>query len=88
MNEVAKQTHRTACDMPERNKSGFLLGSIWTLFALALSAVALRFIARSAISGGVGYGMDDWTILSCLAALLLYDLLTGGLGKFTHSFGS
>lgn len=61
-----------------------LSSSIWTLFALAVLAVMLRFVARSQKFGGVGYGWEDWVVLACLVPLLLYDVLLG-LGMVSHN---
>lgn len=82
--EVAKQGSRSFCGIPERSYSWMLLRSIWTLFAVAVFAVVLRFIARSQKFGGVGFGREDWVALTCLAPLTLYDVLLD-MGKFCGS---
>lgn len=46
--------------------------SMWTLYALAVLAVLFRFLARSQMMGGVGFGGDDWVMLASLAPLTLY----------------
>ncbi|KAI7365937.1 hypothetical protein KC354_g4528 [Hortaea werneckii] len=60
----------------------------WPLFGIALFSVIFRFLARSRLLEGPGFGWDDWTILIALGLLVaasgLLDQMTRiGLGKDT-----
>ena len=61
----------TACGAPVQDRGPFTRRVYWSLFSLAVAAVALRFAARSPqLLDGPGYGWDDWTILAVLVFLI------------------
>lgn len=72
---MTKETHRSTCGIPERSATEMLCNSMWTFLAIAILAVVLRLMARSQTMGGIGFGADDWVILTCLLPLIVYDVL-------------
>jgi hypothetical protein len=63
---VTERYRATTCGLPTRDKSNLIFRVQWALFALAVVAVAFRFLARLPALDGVGYGYDDWAILGCI----------------------
>lgn len=51
------------CDASVRNNSAVPRESNWPLFGIALFSIISRFLARSPLLKGPGYGWDDWSIL-------------------------
>ena len=47
----------------------------WALFGVSVLAIAFRFLARSPISDGPGYGRDDYTMLLVLALLVPHEAM-------------
>ena len=53
-----------ACSAPVRSRQGQMSSVAWGLYALSVVAVVGRFASRATALGGVGYGWDDWVILT------------------------
>ncbi|KAI7210535.1 hypothetical protein KC333_g8179 [Hortaea werneckii] len=83
-----KKQQSILCDVPIRDDASLTRRAIWPLFGIALFSVIFRFLARSRLPEGPGFGWDDWTILIALGLLVaasgLLDQMTRiGLGKDT-----
>ncbi|RMY70375.1 hypothetical protein D0863_05817 [Hortaea werneckii] len=85
---ATKKQQSILCDAPIRDDASLTRRAIWPLFGIALFSVIFRFLARSRLLKGPGFGWDDWTILIALGLLVaasgLLDQMTRiGLGKDT-----
>ena len=63
------------CDFPIRSRANIARSIGWTLFAISLLSIGLRFIARSPHFHGPGYGWDDWAMLVVLAFLVGHEIV-------------
>ncbi|RMZ16238.1 hypothetical protein D0862_01324 [Hortaea werneckii] len=85
---ATKKQQSILCDAPIRDDASLTRRATWPLFGIALFSVIFRFLARSRLLEGPGFGWDDWTILIALGLLVaasgLLDQMTRiGLGKDT-----
>ena len=64
-----------ACKAPVLNSGPTTKGVSWSLFSIAVLAIALRFVARSpSLLGGPGYGWHDWTMLVMLVPMIAQQI--------------
>lgn len=47
---------------------------MWSLFAISITFVALRFLARTKTLDGPGFGADDWTMLVVLVFIFPHEI--------------
>ncbi|KAH9815656.1 cfem domain-containing protein [Teratosphaeria destructans] len=67
---VTWEKYRAAtCAIPVRDRSQVILGIEWSLFSIAVLAVAIRLIARTTITGG--HGLDDALVVISLSLLVM-----------------
>lgn len=90
---VAERFSKDTCGATSRNDSGVTRRVTWVLFALAIVFVAARFVARPQRMKGSGYGTDDWTILVCVALLVVLNSLVqtmtnNGLGTDNYTLSA
>lgn len=76
----------TSCEAPVRNQGRLCRAVLWSLFAISILSIALRFIARAPVFDGPGYGWDDWAMLVVLAFLVPHEvgleiMVQEGLGQ-------
>lgn len=67
---ATKEQQSILCDAPIRDDASLTRRAIWPLFGIALFSVIFRFLARSRLLKGPGFGWDDWTILIALGLLV------------------
>lgn len=63
-----------ACGLPVRDRGPKCRTIMWTLFAISITFVGLRFLARTKKFDGPGFGADDWTMLVVLAFMFPHEL--------------
>lgn len=67
---ATKKQQSILCDAPIRDDASLTRRATWPLFGIALFSVIFRFLARSRLLEGPGFGWDDWTILIALGVLV------------------
>lgn len=67
---ATKKQQSILCDAPIRDDASLTRRATWPLFGIALFSVIFRFLARSRLLEGPGFGWDDWTILIALGLLV------------------
>lgn len=73
--DAAAQKYQTiSCGAPIRNEGPLSKRVLWALFAISLASMALRFVARAPWLNGPGFGLDDYTMLVALAALIPLEI--------------
>ncbi|TID06984.1 hypothetical protein CH35J_000932 [Colletotrichum higginsianum] len=82
----AQNYSKTSCGVPVRRNTEQAPIS-WTLFAIAFVAVVARLLSKApALNPAFPFGMDDWTIIAAMIALIPSDigsqiLVDLGLGR-------
>ncbi|KAK4495211.1 hypothetical protein PRZ48_013540 [Zasmidium cellare] len=72
---LAEKFSKDTCGATSRNESGVTRRVTWVFFGFAVLFVVARAVARPQKLKGSGYGTDDWTILVCMALLLVLNVL-------------
>ncbi|TQN65976.1 hypothetical protein CSHISOI_09447, partial [Colletotrichum shisoi] len=84
--EEAQNYSKTSCGVPVRRNTEQAPIS-WALFAVAFVAVVARILSKApALNPAFPFGMDDWTIIAAMVALIPSDigsqkLIELGIGK-------
>lgn len=68
---VVAKVQAATCQLPHPNRSGGLIVTVATLFAMTFLAIALRLISRTWVSGTIG--IDDWIVSLALVRIKLVD---------------
>ncbi|KAH9205839.1 hypothetical protein DL95DRAFT_235651, partial [Leptodontidium sp. 2 PMI_412] len=66
---VVAKVQAATCQLPHPNRSGGLIVTVATLFAMTFLAIALRLISRTWVSGTIG--IDDWIVSLALVPFRL-----------------
>ncbi|RMZ30021.1 hypothetical protein D0859_05884 [Hortaea werneckii] len=67
---AAKRQQSILCGAHIRDDASLTRRATWPLFGIAVFCVIFRFLARSSLFEGPGFGWDDWTILIGLGLLV------------------
>ncbi|SMY28772.1 unnamed protein product [Zymoseptoria tritici ST99CH_1A5] len=83
---VSQRVQAETCGFPVRDRSDTFRITQSVLFPLATLTVCLRMLSRSPMSGGAGFGWDDWVVLLCvlpMTGLIVtsYMEVDSGLGQ-------
>lgn len=71
---MTQRVSSNACGAPVRDRGAQCRAIAWSLFAISITFVALRFLSRSKMMEGPGFGADDWTILVVLAFMFPHEI--------------
>lgn len=62
------------CGAPVRNRGPNCRAITWSLFAISIVFVGLRFVARTKRLDGPGFGADDWTMLVVMLFMFPHEI--------------